>query len=367
MPKLPIDDIANTEQDTELWSKEVYVGRQLRSYLPEAITANYNLFRVGPRTFYGYTKNKVFYGVKSKKNQQKTKKIQRIVIKMRQHVYFRDPTTGEGYSVDCDPNELCSDVKLKMKQKLIDTGIKPESVNWETDFWGRKLDDLQTIDSLKVGKWQAFVYRVTMETEVVKKQSQYEQQKQALNALYTATETTTDQKDQKDSKETKEKSLRVTVQVLLNLERHAPVDGRACLLRYLLCLSSLLILPFLLFLFVFCLLGNDTMRRLFNTLCRLDNSNGILVWSNSAAASTGDDCEISEIELVNLNLSLAPRKDADGEVRLYSLNHSDLFVASSIESSVCLSFLVASVICCVRSFFAFLAPSFLPSFHRLPS
>ena len=79
---------------------------------------------------------------------------------------------------------------------------------------------------------------------------------------------------------------------------------------------------------------SSVLRRLGDWAMRLDNASHILVWSRSRG-QIGEHCEVSLVQFPRLKANFVPKVDADGVVRLYSMEHAGLFVSDKRSEALC--------------------------------
>ena len=64
------------------------------------------------------------------------------------------------------------------------------------------------------------------------------------------------------------------------------------------------------------------------TLCSIENLSHICVWSRCVSPSKTAPCTIDIVEIPRLKLSFTAREDHEGVLRLFSLDHADLFISA---------------------------------------
>ena len=82
------------------------------------------------------------------------------------------------------------------------------------------------------------------------------------------------------------------------------------------------------------LMYSSRRSRLFSlakTLSRIENLSHILVWTRDISPEPGSVCSIDLVDLPRLKLSFATKGDHDGVLRLFSLDHADLFVSTQYD------------------------------------
>ena len=67
-------------------------------------------------------------------------------------------------------------------------------------------------------------------------------------------------------------------------------------------------------------------------LCRIENLSHICAWTHDLEPKAKSDVILDLVDLPRLKLSFAMRKDFEGKMRLFSLDHADLFVSNDFEA-----------------------------------
>jgi len=79
---------------------------------------------------------------------------------------------------------------------------------------------------------------------------------------------------------------------------------------------------------------DSVLGRLVTLLARIEDLGHILVWTDSIVTEYGSLCRIALIEMPRLKLRFEPREDNDGKIRVYSKDHSDLFITDYRDERV---------------------------------
>ncbi len=273
---------------TERLTETFVPDRVLHGLIPDCLLEEYQFWKTGPRTLRGYPR------VPSADNETE------LFVRLQCQVMFRDPTSAAAdpvpaIAVDCEPTELGSAVKARLHQKVAflqstaaaASEVKVAASAADTDYTGRPVPDAVSVLDAGVGQWVAIIKRVPAPPSGESKQG-----KSGVASSHVLNQP----------------------MVLLNLVRAGA--------------------------------SNPMLRRLAQTLTRLDNLSHVLVWSHSDARAAGEECELTLVELPRLKLRFSVKQvdeESSGSdsktppkkvVRLYSLDYAGQFVAEQIDPSI---------------------------------